>query len=90
MSRFWRFIDPVLGHEPTPRDLGIVTKTPKLCSCDLCCNRRKLEGPTRQELMVYDSRHYSTVDNVASRHGSVGFERNIVFWDGDSTDDEEE
>lgn len=26
----------------------------KLCSCFMCCNRRKIEGPTRQEIRKDD------------------------------------
>lgn len=31
------------------RMLGIVASTPAICSCVMCCNRRKLEGATIQE-----------------------------------------
>jgi len=29
--------------------INIYSDTSKPCSCDKCCNRRKIEGPTRQE-----------------------------------------
>jgi len=34
----------------TPRQLGMLTQTPAICSCDMCGSQRKYEGRTLQEL----------------------------------------
>ena len=40
----------VCGRNDNPRVVGMVTNTPKPCSCWMCGNKRKSEGPTLQEL----------------------------------------
>jgi hypothetical protein len=32
-----------------PRAMSRFKEQPKLCSCWMCCNQRKIEGPTFQE-----------------------------------------
>lgn len=48
------------------RDLGMVSKTRKLCGCWMCSNARKLEGITFQEKKVmqprYDNVYFEGVD----------------------------
>lgn len=34
--------------------INIYADTGKPCSCDKCCNRRKIEGPTRKERLFND------------------------------------
>lgn len=43
--------------EPQEREkvFGIMRKTQKRCSCWMCCNRRRYEGPKIQELRQIDN-----------------------------------
>lgn len=41
-----------------PRAMARFKEQPKLCSCWMCCNRRRFEGPTWQE------RRSASVDRV--------------------------
>lgn len=36
----------------TPRHIGMLLKTPKPCSCAMCCGRRRTEGKTIKELSM--------------------------------------
>ncbi len=38
----------------TGRHIGMLASTPKPCSCWMCCNARKTDGPTKQEISFYD------------------------------------
>ena len=42
------------GEKNPPRNIGMLVHTAKLCSCYMCCNCRKINGRTLQELRGID------------------------------------
>jgi hypothetical protein len=47
-----------LDHQERKQVCGILRKTQKLCSCWMCCNRRRYEGMKIQELRQIDDSGY--------------------------------
>lgn len=43
------------GEYMSDRRVGMFAKTPKMCSCFMCGNRRKHQGPTLQEIRSSDA-----------------------------------
>ena len=49
-ERLFHQLNWLLTDEELQKQVRIRAKTRKPCSCSLCCNKRKLEGKTLQEI----------------------------------------
>jgi hypothetical protein len=46
---YWRWFTTTEKIQAYTREMGILRKTRKLCSCWMCGHRRRYEGPTMNE-----------------------------------------